>query len=386
MNEFKDIKKKTNSRDISKELLVDLYFSKNMTLDEIGIHFGYIDRQPIMRLFKKYELKTRSVRDTAKIKKEMKIPPREVVERMIECGSALAASKKYNISRKMVTSYLEHYNLKPNYFVNKDITPSILDIKFNNSSPKEISMALGVDISTVKKYKKDFISRSYSAPEIREKFEKYNYNTKNKGFIRQLQYDDDNLYNSILELTKDHALYGDKITEKIYRLFNNYSPGDVEKCKYCSNSLKFYTFELGYGNSEHKICDSCNNSINGVSLASKDLFNAVYEKLKPTLTENDVCHYDSLNNEIEVCVTEDDFRSLPEHTYYLNRTYYRLDFLFNRKVIEFDGAYYHTEPKKELAKDAFLNLKGYEVMHIIDKDYYKNKDETIQRCLNFLNQ
>ena len=36
---------KINSRDITKEQLEDLYFNKSMTLDSIGKHFGYIDKE-----------------------------------------------------------------------------------------------------------------------------------------------------------------------------------------------------------------------------------------------------------------------------------------------------------------------------------------------------
>lgn len=33
-----------------------------------------------------------------------------------------------------------------------------------------------------------------------------------------------------------------------------------------------------------------------------------------------------------------------------------------------------------------LTNKGYEVLHVQEKDYYLNKEKTIEKCLTFLNQ
>ena len=377
---------KVRTKDITKESLEDFYFNENMSQDEIGRHFGFFDRQPIMRLFKKYGIVAKSKKETSKIvfENKHKLPTKDELECTLNEMTIAKAAIKYGIGRQAVSKLANEYGISTGYFVNANVKEEIKDAKYEHMTPKELALHFDVEVGVIRQYKKSFTIKEYDIEEIKQKFTFYSYDTRNQGFSKQLQYDDPNLYNSILNLTKNHTLYGTKITEKVYRVFNGYKPDQVEKCKYCGAHLKFYTYELGYGNSDHKICEGCSNSIVGVSLASESLFNVIYEKIKHTLTENDECHYDGLNKELRIDITEEDYKKLPDHAYYLNKNYYRLDFVLNKKVIEFDGVFYHTEPKKELAKDALLNLKGYEIIHIIDTDYYKNKDETIQRCLTFL--
>ena len=74
------------------------------------------------------------------------------------------------------------------------------------------------------------------------------------------------------------------------------------------------------------------------------------------------------------------------NTTLLNRRKYHIDFKFNNKIIEFDGEYWHIDKEKEFIKDEFFKIKGYEVLHIKEKDYYENPQRTITKCLTFLNQ
>jgi very-short-patch-repair endonuclease len=251
-------------------------------------------------------------------------------------------------------------------------------------SPKEISLLLNVDISVIKYYKKDFKKIIYSVDEIKAKFEKYNYDTENQGLIKQIKNDDSNLFESILKLTENHVLESEKFTERLYRLFNNYSHETVEKCKFCENNLKFYTFKLGYGNSKHNICKLCNQATNGVSLISQDLFWKIYNELcENKKSETKFSH---LNNEKKLIITEADKLNLTHVKEKLNKNLYYLDFICKNKVIEFDGTYYHTDKEKDFAKDEFLKLKGYQVLRIPELEYYKDKNKILKQCINFLNQ
>ena len=58
------------------------------------------------------------------------------------------------------------------------------------------------------------------------------------------------------------------------------------------------------------------------------------------------------------------------------------------KIIEFDGTYFHRDnvenKKRETKRDKSIVSSGYEVLHIKELDYKKNKEEIIKICINFL--
>ena len=380
-----NLKQKTNTKSIKQNELEVLYFEKLMTLDEIGHHYGFIDRQPIMRLFKKFGIKSRTKKEIRQLD-VIDMPSRDTVAAMIEGSSVLAASKKYKISRKILTKYVEYYDLKPEYFVNAGHKIDILNEKYDDSSPKDIAMDLNIDVGVVKYYRKIFTSKIYNKRTIIEKFNKYGYNTANQGLVKQVIHDDPTLHASIMKHTKDHELQSGKLTERLYRIFNNYEPNRIESCTYCSKALKFYTFELGYGNSSNSICKDClaKHCGFGVSAVSQKLFDAIYQKL--TQDKQAITKYHGTTGEVIVRIDHKDILSLSEHIDHLNKHKYHVDFMIEDKIIEFDGSYWHTESKKELAKDAFLSLKGYKILHVHEHDYYKDPESTITECLTFLNQ
>lgn len=78
----------------------------------------------------------------------------------------------------------------------------------------------------------------------------------------------------------------------------------------------------------------------------------------------------------------------------------------NKKIIEFNGDCFHANPllfdkfdkphpfnKELLAEDiwrfdnekiSFIKNLGYDVLIVWESDYYKNKEETINKCIEFL--
>lgn len=64
--------------------------------------------------------------------------------------------------------------------------------------------------------------------------------------------------------------------------------------------------------------------------------------------------------------------------------------LNNKKIIEFDGDYWHSEqvvnPSKEAERDRKIIEAGYDVLHIKEFLYKQDEDKTIQQCINFLTQ
>lgn len=377
---------KTNSKNITKEQLETLYNDKKMTLDEIGVHFGYADRQPIIRLFKKFNITTRSKSESSNLvfKNKHIIPSKEELKKDLEIMSISKAAKKYNIHRSSLNKIIKNYDLEINYFVNSNIKENINKDEYQNLSAIELSLSFGVGIETIKYYKKTFIEKQYDLETIKEKFKIYNLNLNSKGLVKQIKCVDQNLYNSIFRLTKNHQLQSNKFTERIYRLFNNYNEDKIERCKYCKDPLKFYTYKLGYGNSENTICKNCisNHCGFGISTVSQKLFNSIYQKLN--LTEYDICKYHDLNGEFIIYIENSDIIKLSKYANLLNKTKYHIDFILNDKIIEFDGTYYHKDKDKDIAKDKFLNLKGYKVLHIDELEYKNYPEQILNRCIQFL--
>jgi len=85
-----------------------------------------------------------------------------------------------------------------------------------------------------------------------------------------------------------------------------------------------------------------------------------------------------------------------EYTLRLNEKVIKPDFidLSQNKIIEFDGTYWHEVKNKTYSfgnnpdniKDTLIENNGYIVIHINEKDYKKDKQGTIEKCLNFLKQ
>lgn len=390
-----NLNKKIATKDITKDNLIKLYFIDGMTLDQIGHYFGYYDRQPIQRLFKKFDIETRKKSEISSLQYKKKtrnlyFPTKNDLEKDLEYLSILDITKKYKVSRERVNIWFKKYNLQSNYYLNKNIKDEIFDKKYDNMTPKELSIFFDVGISIIKYYRKTFPIKTYTKDEIFIKLEEYGCDlNKNQTIVSTIKNGDPGLFNSIIELTKDHNLFGNKFTEKLYRLKNNYKNDQIDLCKFCGERLKFYTFDLGYGNSDINICKNCihKHCGFGVSQISQKLFDSVYKELN--MTDSDVCYFSNLNREFILYISNNDIIELSNmgiDTTLLNRCKYHIDFKFNNKIIEFDGEYWHIDKEKEFAKDEFFKIKGYEVLHIKEKDYYENPQRTITKCLTFLNQ
>jgi hypothetical protein len=117
--------------------------------------------------------------------------------------------------------------------------------------------------------------------------------------------------------------------------------------------------------------------------------------------------FDSLVSDLNI---EEVFYGENEHIIESNtidhREYYRLDFLYKNKVIEFMGDFWHANPKK-YSVDEILNFygnlvpvediwnrdeikrthiinSGYELLEIWEGDYRSSKEEVKNRCKEFL--
>lgn len=375
---------------LTKEFLEDLYFAQKMSMGQISKQFGYKTHHPIRDLFIKYGIERRTKEDGTRLKavlynEEVKID-KEILENDLKNFSILQLKKKYKVSRDRIYQWMKEYGLENNYYKNielKEILKSIGD----EYSPKDLAIKYDVTITIIKKFKNTFRTELYTINEIKEKIRFYNYDLSNRGFPKQLLQDDKALYDSIIYHTRDHLVTSTKITEKIYRLLNDFSPKELVTCKHCDVILQFYNFGLGYGNSKIGICRNCLAKHNGfgVSEISQNLFWAIYNNLE---TKSN-CYFNELNNEYKIYIEEKDKYLFGDDYIYLNKSRYNIDFLYGDKIIEFDGTYWHQDEyaiKKDIIKDKFLLEKGYKILRIPEKDYVENPEQTIQRCLTFLKQ
>lgn len=79
-----------------------------------------------------------------------------------------------------------------------------------------------------------------------------------------------------------------------------------------------------------------------------------------------------------------------EYLFRSGKRHLKLDFFLKnkKKVIEFDGYYWHRAHAKRITneeKDALLKEAGYDVYHVNEMDYYDDPTEVLKNCIKFLN-
>lgn len=124
--------------------------------------------------------------------------------------------------------------------------------------------------------------------------------------------------------------------------------------------------------------------VNGYSKISQELFIELYLKIKHL---NYDIYFANLTNKKEIELESKNF----EYILILENTFIRPDFFIKDKnlIIEFDGTYFHRKTpeniKRENERDELIDRNNYIVLHISEHEYKKNKKETINKCLSFIN-
>ena len=127
-------------------------------------------------------------------------------------------------------------------------------------------------------------------------------------------------------------------------------------------------------------------AFNGFSNISQRLFIDLYDRIK---NKFDKIYFATLDPRAKVIDN-----SGISHEYLVvteDKRYYFLDFYIPEvnKAIEFDGWYWHHGKganKKRAAKrkNELIEL-GYDIYHVEEFDYRKNPEETIQKCIDYIN-
>lgn len=139
--------------------------------------------------------------------------------------------------------------------------------------------------------------------------------------------------------------------------------------------------------------DGINKHKEKIEKWSKTFKKANYSKISQELFAEIATHIDCTNVYYATFLREDmtSYKN-KEYTLELANTYVRPDFIDTnlKKVIEFDGDYWHspakTNPARELLRDNNIKQAGYDIIHVKEYEYKNNKQQVIQQCLNFLKQ
>jgi hypothetical protein len=135
--------------------------------------------------------------------------------------------------------------------------------------------------------------------------------------------------------------------------------------------MKKYGSEIGEQKRIEYLNERIKNIINlknkRVSKISQILFWRIYEKL----SDKNNCYFHELNKEI--MLRSNGFIFFP-------------DFVYNSKIIEYDGIYWHNE-KKDKNRNFFYEKMGYDVLIVNSNEFNRGRidNEIIYKCLTFLN-
>jgi len=121
------------------------------------------------------------------------------------------------------------------------------------------------------------------------------------------------------------------------------------------------------------------------SKISQELFQSIWVLIKSSINKEHI-YFASLNENKEIVESTRNY----EYRLKLNGSFILPDFFMIdiNKIIEFDGTYYHRNTpenkRREDERDENIQKSGYEVLHISEKEYKSDKEQTIQKCINFL--
>jgi len=189
---------------------------------------------------------------------------------------------------------------------------------------------------------------------------------------------------------------------------NHLNPFKVKKeCLFCKK--EFYVF-LHRKNTSSYCSKKCHwadkNTIQTCKTCKKDFYFPKHRKLQ-------YCSLDCASVIIQsISKKEKELRETLKESFDIKNNkqvkvsdkVYNVDILFDNKIIEYYGDYYHCNPKiykkhyyhkklkctaeekwkKDLEKKKILEQNGYKLLIVWENDYNKNKDKEVERCKAFL--
>lgn len=162
--------------------------------------------------------------------------------------------------------------------------------------------------------------------------------------------------------------------------------GDINKlrCKThkCNGVISYQAVEKCF---KHEVCCDCYEpEIGKVSIISQELFDNI-----ECFVDRE-CVYYKKGGEVKILLSDDEKKYLRLYGYQNNKFF--IDFVCENKIIEYDADYWHKSRKEyDKLRDTILEKRGYTVLRISDSEYnntkkgMRNKQKTIEKCVEFLN-
>jgi len=285
---------------------------------------------------------------------------------------------KYNLSKddavKLMNKRSKNRGIKIKESLNKELEKNSNFYKEKSHQTKEYWIKRGFNEKDAINKSKDIMDMIHEKTWEKRKKHPELYDNVN---TTQLKYWIDKGYNE---------------NESIEKRKERQSTFTLEKCieKYGEiNGLKKWNNrQINWKKSMKKSLIENGNYKKDFSNVEKDLINNLLLSL-PYINENN--HYSYMNKQFFIYDKKE-------------KSFNSYDFVYKNKIIEFNGDYWHCNPK--IYKSDFLNLRkqmyayeiwnydkikiykakneGYEVLIIWENEYKQNKEKVIQQCINFL--
>jgi len=165
-----------------------------------------------------------------------------------------------------------------------------------------------------------------------------------------------------------------------YGIEDGYNRWDTKRKKQIySMSLDGCVDKYGVGKGENRYkllveqkIKNLNSGKRNYSKISQEMFDSIHKKLNMELQLK--CKY----------ATNDG-----EERFFMNNKLVLIDFKCGNKIIEFDGDYWHKSDETksyDKIKQTFLENKRYVFLRIKESDYISDKQNVINKCVNFINE
>jgi len=170
-------------------------------------------------------------------------------------------------------------------------------------------------------------------------------------------------------------------------------PEDSNKAK--SEYKKFQTRDLDYFVNKYGETEGKKRHQQKIERWAKSMPKFNYSMVSQELFDQIKNEYNNTSSNIYYATNDrEDMKHYENKEYRLKTasSYVMPDFvdLSNKKIIEFDGDYWHSKakvnPEREKRRHDQILAAGFDVMYVREQNYKKNKQKVIAECLEFLTE
>jgi uncharacterized C2H2 Zn-finger protein len=342
----------------------------------------------------------------------MKNSRKKVILTCLDCGEVIKGGS--HMSRHVKISH--GYSSYDEYKIKHNLIKTESDLKSEGAISCKLCGLFSHDLTShilrthkisPKKYKEEYgeiRSEKYLTNQSKniagEKNPAYNHNGKYSSLSKNFIYADSVDKKSIIDkISNSNKNNGNNDTTLIYWINGGFTEKEskekikerqttftLEKCieKYGKENgiLRWKDRQEKWHNSYKK------SKKNGYSKISQELFWKLFERIDidvkkfiffAELNEDKNLDTSGLNNEYRLNL--DNRFIFPD---FIN--------IDSKKIIEFDGTYWHgkhiiknTNRLRDHQRDEIIIRNGYSVLHIKEEDYRNDKNDAVEKCLEFLN-